>query len=102
MSGDRVFTIKGKTCTIPKYIVNNLKAFNTSSAFRDSAAYDRSFVNVLLVTLVKVHNLKNSDIEDHVMQFIRGNLYMNARRNVHDRSYPLFKKFKLFSLLNWF
>lgn len=83
MSGDRVFTIKGKTYIIPKNIVNHLKAYNTNSAFRDSESYDRSFVNVLLVTLVKVQNLKNSDIEDHVIQFVQGNLLMNTRRNVY-------------------
>lgn len=78
IKSDRVFTIKGEKHIIPRLIVNNLKAYNTSSAFRHNPSYDRSFVNILLVTLVKVHNLKNFHIDGHVLQFIRGNLEMNA------------------------
>lgn len=77
----RIFTVKGKKFTLSKAIVNHLKSYNTNSAFRTSEAYDRIFINTLLVLFIIVHTLKNYETEPSAMQLIKGSLEINSQSN---------------------
>lgn len=69
-----VFRIKGRDYKLSKTVANFLKNYNGHPTFRDNEAYDRSLVNTLLVSFINIGKLKNFDLNDPVMNLIRGNL----------------------------
>lgn len=73
---DRIYNVNGKRFQLKKSTVDRLLYYNKSPASKDNPNVDKTFVEILLLSLFHVNNLKQNIIDNELLKIVKCK-YMN-------------------------
>lgn len=71
--GDRIYTVNDKRFKLTKNIVDRLLYYNKSPTSSANPNIDKTFVELLLLSVFKVESLKQNKIDTDLLAVIKGN-----------------------------